>query len=245
MVTDNRAQAFTLEGVVSGVIVLTALLLALQSISIAPATTGSTDDASALRTQANDVMDVAAEQGHIRDIVLCGVNGDGDIDVSSGDVSPYRAIGNSKENVGSLMQSATDFGDMLRVAFTDRGYNYRVEYAYLDDAGDRQRVYVFPLSSSSSNPRPASRDPAVIATHTVTLFDDMETTGVKGDGNGHPTSDAPAKHCDADDTTDGGALLKNARPSAATSGNKFALPDVSNPQDDDLYNVVEVRLIVW
>lgn len=245
MVNDDRGQAFTLEGIVSGVIVLTALLIALQTISIAPATTGSTDDAAALRTQANDVMTLAAEQGHLRDVVLCGQNGDGDVDVISSDASPYRAIGNSKANTDSLKQSATDFGDMLRVAFTDRGFNYRVEFAYLDNGGDRKTVYVFPLSASGSNPRPASRDPAVVATRTVTLFDDMETTGIKGDGDGHPTSDPPAKFCDADESTAGGALLKNARPSDTVSGNKFYLPDVSNPENDDLYNVVEVRLIVW
>lgn len=238
--TDERGQAFTLEGIVSGVIVLTALMVALQTISVAPGVTGSDDSAASLRTQANDLMSVAADEGYLEDIVLCGHNNDGDpTKVTSNDISPYRAIGNSKEDTAAVPdQSATDFGDMIRVAFTERGYNYRVEFAYLDASGDRQTQFVFPLSASGSNPRPAARDPAVVATHTVTLFDDMRTTGIKNDGNGNPVVPT-TKTCDAPD----GVPLSRVAPSSPGSADQFYLPDVDS--SSDLYNIVEVRLVVW
>lgn len=247
--TDDRAQAFTLEGIVSGVIVLTALLFALQTVSVAPATTGTTDDASTLRTQANDLISVAADEGYLKRMVLCGKQWNTTA-FTGEDVSPYRAIGNDKEDIlsgdpgGPLKQSATPFGDMIRVALTDRGYNFRLEFAYLVAPGNREVMSVFPHGDGAGdNPRPASRDPAVVATHTVTLFDNMETTGITDAtaSSGKPTQ----KFCNAGmPGQPSGVPLKDvAKNDDDTTNAEFYLEDIDD--DSDLFNVVEVRLVVW
>lgn len=77
---QTRGQAFTLEGVIGAVIVLSSVVLALQAVDIAPlATEGEDAQSDRLETQAADVLATAADRDALRTAVTCvGPTGDPD-----------------------------------------------------------------------------------------------------------------------------------------------------------------------
>ncbi|MBX0284861.1 DUF7288 family protein [Haloarcula salinisoli] len=69
---QTRGQAFTLEGVIGAIIVLSSVVLALQAVDIAPLATGG-DDAQAdrLETEVSDLLATAADRDALRTTVTC------------------------------------------------------------------------------------------------------------------------------------------------------------------------------
>jgi hypothetical protein len=62
--SGDRGQAFTLEGVVAAMMVLIALLFALEAVLVTPITTGAVDEGtqSRLGAEANDVLRITADR---------------------------------------------------------------------------------------------------------------------------------------------------------------------------------------
>jgi hypothetical protein len=206
---DDRGQAFTLEGVVAAFLVLMALLFALQSVLLTPITVGSVDEStqSRMRTQANDILRVTAN------------NGTGDLSFYARYWSPVDRTfaGGKNPEVGygrAGPQGPYDFGELLRQTFTERGRNYNVVLVYqLPDGNGTDSVRMVYQGEPSNS--------AVVATYTVTLYDDMTLTG-------------PA----ASSTT----LAEMDTNATNNQDGYFYAPDAV---DGVVYNVIEVRLVVW
>jgi hypothetical protein len=224
----NRGQGFTLEGVFAGLLLVTALLFALQVVSPASYSGDTPGESERLRRQAQDVLAAAEDNGTLTRIVLCG--GDNATDTRKGAVpSPYNAIANGVINdnlAPDLQHNATEFGYMLNRTFSERGYRYSVNFTWIEN-GERVSQAVYPTNTVE-----APRD-AVVATRTVTLYDSMETTGINGSST---SAGRPNKYCDAAINGDGVPL------SSVTPPDGFYADDID---EGELYNIVEVRVMVW
>lgn len=229
----DRGQGFALEGVFAGLLLATALVFALGIVSPASYAAGTSEQSASLHQQADDLLATAADDGTLTRIALCGGVANDSVDPS---VSPYNAIGNGLINdtlaerwesgVGDRSpHNATAFGYMLNRTFSERGYQYAVSFAYLNASTDEREVEsVYPSDDEGRAPRDA-----VVATRTVTLYDGMTTTGINASNMG-----IPEKFCDAGD--DGVALSE-------LDGQEFYAEDVA--PDRELFNVVEIRVMVW
>ncbi|NHN49589.1 hypothetical protein G9464_18630 [Halostella sp. JP-L12] len=166
---DERAQAFTLEGFIGSMLILTAVLFALQSVIITPTTSGTVDrDVRAQhQTQANDILQQAHNNGSLKYLVL---NFDGE------DSDYYE--GSERSDIGyGADPPPTQFGTMLNQTFNQRGkvYNVVVEYRCVatndsncEGAGGNATVGVMRRNMVY---RGVPSDNAVVATRMVTIYD--------------------------------------------------------------------------
>lgn len=205
---SDRGQAFTLEGVIGGLIVLIGLLFALQATVITPTTGGAIDDETRdqLRQQAGDILVVTANNG-TRDLSYYLRYWDPDTRTFYGAQRP--AVGYGDEGPPGA------FGSILDAMFSQRGRRYNLLLRYRGnasptEAGIQRMVYQGP---------PAEH--AVTATYTITLYDDQTLTGPKSTSRELWQYDTNAS--DNDDSF-------------------YPIPDVVK---GPVYNVVEVRLVVW
>jgi hypothetical protein len=160
--TDDRGQAFTLEGFVASIVLLSAVLFALQATVITPTSGGQVSESTRgqLSTEASDLMDALADDPEtnfanaIRRWDATGQVFDGAVDDSSG----YGSEGPPPEL----------FDEAFEETFTERGYTYNLVFHYRggnvsdlnDGGGTLALVYRGP-------PAPD----AVSVSQTVTLFD--------------------------------------------------------------------------
>ncbi|GKZ12265.1 hypothetical protein [Haladaptatus sp. T7] len=206
---DDRGQAYTLEGFVGALVVLTALLFVFQSIVLTPTTAGTVDqDVKAqLRVQANDALRTADTDGALRNLTRYW-NASGGFAYTNGTDVGYGTHPPCAPTV-SPDGTCDSFGETLRDVFTARGYTYNlyVTYQLASDPTETATERVVYRGVPSAN--------AVTATRDVVLYDDQWLTAPEDAGN---------------------ATLE-----ALGSGGFYA-PDAS---DGVVYNVVEVRLVVW
>jgi len=206
--SGDRGQAFTLEGVVAAMMVLIALLFALEAVLVTPITTGAVDEGtqSRLGAEASDVLRITADRA------------DEDLAHWARYWSPVNRTfaGAESPAVGyGVAGPPGEFGTMLATTFTDRGRNYNVILHYrtgdpTNATGTVRMVYQGEPSES-----------AVARSYTVTLFDDMTLTGPHATGARLDEMDT-----NATDNEDG----------------YFYAPDAF---DGVVYNVIEVRIVVW
>jgi len=174
MVSDDRAQAFTLEGFIAAVVVLSALLFALQSIVITPSTGGQIGGQTerSLQQQAGDVLDTNAETGNLSRVVRYWdpCNNDNFHNANSFGYSTASNITDGKYGLGTL----------LNETFEDRGrpFNVVVEYQTNSSAagwaaGETENVTVFRQGAVSTQ--------SVVASRTVVLYDDQTLTAPPAD----------------------------------------------------------------
>ena len=202
-----RAQAFTIEGLAAALVLTAALVFSLQAVVVTPTTRGTVDEdvRSGLRQQATDVLAVGAgaETGDLSYLVRYW--------------PPNRRTFHDATNaeVGyGLRGPPGAFGRTLNDTFGSRGFLYNVEVVYrTGDPGRTGEVTMVRQGFPDEN--------AVVATRTVTLYDDQPLT-------------APGT---------GGANLTSYDTSLTNGENGYyPVPDaVGGP----VYNVVEVRLTVW
>lgn len=206
---NERGQAYTLEGFVGAVVVLTAMLFALQSVVLTPTTAGTVDQSvkSQLRTQANDLLRTAGSDGTLDDVVRYW-NASGGFAYASNTKSGYGVLPPCAPT-RSPDSVCDSFGQAANETFTERGfvYNLYLRYRTATDPTETVTERVVYRGVPSSN--------AVTATYTVVLYDDMTLT-------------APE---DA-----GGATL------SSLADNEFYASDAD---PGPVYNVVEVRIVVW
>jgi hypothetical protein len=154
MVRDSRGQAYTLEGIVAAILVVSSLLLALQAVVVTPTTEGTADrdTLSQLDTQADDVLAAAHEQEALAEAALW----DNDSDATINDWQ----VDDCPDGLGLCR--------MLNDTFTNRSYRYNVYVDYRAN-GTTDTKPLFSQGVPNSN--------AVTATHAVTLHGGMNLTG--------------------------------------------------------------------
>ncbi|QFU82971.1 DUF7288 family protein [Natronorubrum aibiense] len=185
--STDRGQAYTLEGFISAMVVLMALLLALQSVVITPTTGGLTDRTvkSQVQQETQDALVVAATADHdgkknLSEMVRYwndteGDNGEFHNASESDDVPGYY-------NASSQTELYEEFvlGEILADRFTERGLSYNVELVYWNESrGVHESEYLVYQGESE----------AVTASYMVTLFEDddlLESDSDVGGSDNYP-----------------------------------------------------------
>lgn len=203
--TSERSQAYTLEGVFSAVIVLTALLYGLQVVDIGPWTSESSEQAATLETQAQDVLDLAAENGSLSRTARC------------------YGLGQTAFSGATIDDQSTHFERLLNQTFDEQDRDYNVYLYYWDNTSGKERVLASFNRTRADSGIIAPSDSAAVATRTVTIYDDMPT----------PFGGDSERACEPS-----GASVK-----AVNADFRFYLDDID--PDSKLFNIVEVRIVVW
>lgn len=207
-VSTDRGQAYTLEGVISSLLLLTAVLFALQSVIITPTTSGTVDAdvRGELRQQANDILVLTAQNESFGLSELSRY-------WHQSQLTFFNAT-NPRIGYGSD-HPPRHFGQMLEQTFSERSrlYNVYLLYQPATETGDTLRTPVVYQGQPSES--------AVVSSYTVTLYDNQTLTS--------PT--ASSVELWQYDTN-------------ATDGDDGYYP-IPNAIDGPVYNVVEVRVIVW
>lgn len=170
--STSRGQAFTLEGLVAGLLILTALLFAMQAIVVTPGSPGA-DVEPDIRQQAMDMLDIAEQEGALSEMIRYYNN--------SVNETTFAHARDDLVGYGSDAPP-TRFGDLTTWTFRDRGkvVNVVIEYQRVDDPGnvsDDIGTRSLRLIYQGAPP-----EAAAVASTTVTLYSDQTLTGPDGDG---------------------------------------------------------------
>jgi hypothetical protein len=206
---DARGQAFTLEGLVSALVLLGALLFAVQSVVVTPGSGGDLDSSTRtdLRQQASDVLlrTARAENNDLSTLVR---------NWSQGRQTFSGAI---NRNIGYGPRAPPGaFGVMLNQTFDQRGYLYNVHVVYRPKnlSEGTRRVPMVDRGSPSEQ--------AVTASYTVTLYDNQTLTARNTSRN-----------------------IELWQYDTNATNNVDGFYPIPNAVDGPVYNVVEVRVVVW
>lgn len=163
---EDRAQAYTLEGVLGALLILTGLLFSMQAIVLTPTTGGDVDAASRgeLEQTANDVLEASTRDGSLSRTVRYWNNS----------TAERTFAGGHRQRVGyGNATPPTRMGALLDHAFGRHGYHLNVVVYYptgSDPPRWEEMVVVYQGVPSTA---------AVGATHPVTLYDDDQLTGLQ------------------------------------------------------------------
>lgn len=162
---DERGQAYTLQAVVGGLIILTAFLFALQSIIITPTTTSAVDPEvrTDLRQQATDIMTIT-DENETTDLSYYVRFWDQSRQTFAGEAALNPDVGYGDNPPPGV------FGTMLDETFTERGRFYNVEILYQQEtlSDGRERVVMVDQGTPAEG--------AVVASRTVVLYDNQTLT---------------------------------------------------------------------
>ena len=213
---DERGQAFTLEGLIAAIVLLTAVLFALQAVVITPTTGGSVDRGvqAQVDQQLTDAMLVGAEDGNFSELVryYSATNQSADCSWNQTECWYQETPGNESVYNSSTFAGELDFvvGDILDEHFVNQsGKSYNVEFIYYDADGENRTTKDVVRMGG------ARADGAVTASYMVVLHEGQYLT-------------AP----DSDDV-----------PIDDEDNHSYPIPNVS--EEDAFYNIVEVRVTVW
>ncbi|RZV08094.1 hypothetical protein BDK88_3056 [Natrinema hispanicum] len=200
---DDRGQAYTLEGFVSAMVVLMAVLFALQSVVITPTSGGLSDRSvqAQLQQEAQDALMVGDRDGNLSETIRNWNTSDNKFHKAS----VPGPDGNSTYNTTAFADQSR-LGGILEQRFADNGYSYNVELIYEND-GEFNTTYLVYQGAPSPD--------AVTASYVVTLYENNILTAYKNEQIALTDSEAD---------------------------------DYPIPQETDtelVYNIVEVRVIVW
>lgn len=164
LVAEDRAQAYTLEGVLGALLILTSLLFSMHALVLTPTTGGDVDVASRgdLEQTANDVLEASAQDGSLSRTVRYWNNS----------TAERTFAGGHRQRVGyGNATPPTRLGALLDHAFGRHGYHLNLVVYYptgADPTRWEQLVVVYQGVPSTA---------AVAATHPVTLYNDDELAG--------------------------------------------------------------------
>lgn len=208
----ERGQAYTLEGFIGAMVVLMAVLFALQSAVITPTTGGAGERAvqAQLQQETADALAIAAEN-----------HGQGENGSLSYMIRYWNDSSNTFHGANATESDTYDprtfdrdefvLGQVLSERYTQQGRYYNVELVYENDS-EIERTQLVDQGS------PPER--AVTASRTVTLYENDELTAPSSRDQGINLTEAYHDH-------------------------EYPIPPADNGPDDPVYNVVEVRVIVW
>lgn len=168
---ETRAQAFTLEGFVSAIVILTAVLFALQTVVITPSTGGSVDRAAMAQDEqeVRDIVIVAGEKGNLSDLVRHweGIEWAGD-----------DAAGPAAYNT-SQFRELSHFGKVLDEQVVNAsGKSYNVDFI----GEDGTSVPIVRMGGGAS-------DSVVTASYMVPIHEEQNLTESKSTGYGFDERD--------------------------------------------------------
>ncbi|MCU4971784.1 hypothetical protein OB955_03405 [Halobacteria archaeon AArc-m2/3/4] len=165
----DRGQAYTLEGFVGAVIVLTAVLFALQSVVITPTTGGSVDRTvqAQLEQEAQDALVVAESEGALSHLVRNWNESEGEYHNPMERPSGLGNYTTEQLNESDVVGSASTFGEILEKRFEESGRSYNVEVVYRDGK-DPDSFYMVYQGQPSPN--------AFSSGHMVTLYENQRLT---------------------------------------------------------------------
>lgn len=161
---EDRAQAYTLEGVLGALLIVIALLASMQVVVLTPATAGTVGDSvrAPLNGEVRSLLAAAATNGSLSRSVRYW--NDSRVERTfAGGVTPTVGYGSRTPPTG--------LGRLLRDHFTSRGYHVNVFLTFIVTRSPPtwgRITFVY-------QGRPS--DSAVAASRPVTLFDDDPLTG--------------------------------------------------------------------
>ncbi len=204
----SRGQMYTLEGVIGALVIISAVVFAMQSVVITPTSGGDVGpgERTDLRHQAGDVLEIA-NQNDTFDLSSLSRYWSQSKRTFYGGLNPRLGYG-ARQPPGAI-------GALLNETFSSqsRQYNLLLRYRPADPTNETLSTPVVYQGTPDEN--------AAVATRTITLFDNQTLTA-PGTGN----VELWQYDTDFTDSDDG----------------YYPIPDAS---DGPIYNVVEVRLIVW
>lgn len=112
--TGERGQAYTLEGIIGAIVVVSALVVGLQAVDPAPWTDPDPVDTDELGLQAQDLLEAADDTEHLQTALTC-------VDPASEGELASEAFEPGESGFGNMSQR------MLGTA------NYRVSVEYVED----------------------------------------------------------------------------------------------------------------
>ena len=216
MVGDDRGQAFALEGVVGSIVVLTAVLFALEAVVLTPTTAGTVDqDVKAqLRVEADDALAVAAEDDRLRSLALYWNASDRTFAHADDRVRGYGSTPPCTDGPPGADAPCASVGQLLNDTLSSQGYEYNLYVDYRNASAphrtETERVVY----------RGVPSDNAVTATPAVVLYDDSRLTSPE----------------DADE---------DARTLAAVDADADRHFYAGDADPGPVFNVAEVRIVVW
>lgn len=150
---NDRAQAYTLEGVVAGVLLLASLVVAMQLTAVTPlsASTANEHVENQQGRLAAGVLDAAVENGSVEATILAWNDTNGTVYGVNGTYYPTTA-------------PPTAFGALLNRTLADRGYAYNLDVEYVTTEGRLRTEHLVRMGTPSET--------VAVVSRTVTLTDD-------------------------------------------------------------------------
>lgn len=167
--STDRGQAYTLEGLIGAMVVLMAVLFALQSVVITPTSSGLSDRSvqAQIQQEAQDALVVSDQDGNLSETIRNWNTSD------DGHFYKASVSGPSGETYNtSEFKNQSELGDILKQRFADNGYNYNVELVY-ENESEFNTTHVVYQGTPSPN--------AVTASYVVTLYQDQTLTAESND----------------------------------------------------------------
>ncbi|WP_049923765.1 DUF7288 family protein [Halopiger djelfimassiliensis] len=210
LTASDRGQAYTLEGFIGAMVVLMAVLFALQSLVLTPTSAGLADRSvqSQIQQEAQDSLVVAAEDGDLSELLRYWDESDNYSNfvnatdhAADGEDPTYRTYSDTS------LANESEFGTILNETFGKKAWDYNVELHYTNGSDLEKRSIVYQGGPPSD---------ALTVSYVVTLYDDQYVQPGRG----------------------------TTLTQAAKEGEP-AIPPADNAGPNPVYNVVEVRLIIW
>ena len=206
----DRGQAYTLEGFIGAMVVLMAVLFALQSVVIMPTTGGLADRTvqAQIQQEVQDALIVSNQGGNLSETIRRWNESDGGFEGANQPPAPDQedTVENRTYSVDRFANES-DLGHILKERFAEKGWSYNVELH--PESGD-ERTLVYQGSPPAS---------AQTASYTVTLYDNKSVV-------------------------DGSLKLEEYEEDASYGGNA-PISERESSDETIVYNVVEVRVILW
>jgi hypothetical protein len=151
----------------AAILMVIAVLLALQAVTITPTTPGTIDrdTRSKLQVQAHDALAASHESGSLSDTLRYW-----NVSTTSFYVSPSEDYAASDAVGYGFHDPPTEMGKIFNQTFSQRGYKYNV-YLEVRNGDDWTRATRYPLVK-----RGEPTDNAVTATYVVSLYDNQTLT---------------------------------------------------------------------
>jgi len=161
-IDDERGQAYTLEGIIGAMILLSAVLMALNSAVLLPSTSGTIDRGvqSDVGQQGSDILRIAHEDGSLSETLRCW---DDDSDESFYGSPSGPSVYNATEPMDNSL------GTMLDETFSERFSAYKLDAHFRPNgSGSETSQEIVEYGASVRN--------SITVTHTVTLYEDQNLT---------------------------------------------------------------------
>lgn len=156
---QNRGQAFTLEAFTASLLLVGAIIFAMQVTAVTPltASTSSQHIENQQQQLASGLLDAAVSNGSLREAILYWNDSGGRFAGSASDEGFYQTGG-----------PPTTFGEMLNRTMRDRGLAFNVNVLYVTTSNRIERERLVNLGTPSDN--------AISARRTLVLYDNDTLT---------------------------------------------------------------------